>query len=111
MPWACTSRWSTKLWTTHVDDHASAGVTGSPVAHDGRLFVGVQGLSEEGRGSTGGYPCCTFRGSLVALDVSTGQQLWKTYTIDETAPRGKNKDGVSVCPGSAYIRSRLTRSK
>ena len=84
------------LWTTHVDDHASAGVTGSPVAHDGRLFVGVQGLSEEGRGSTGGYPCCTFRGSLVALDVSTGQQLWKTYTIDETAPRGKNKDGVQM---------------
>jgi polyvinyl alcohol dehydrogenase (cytochrome) len=84
------------LWTTHVDSHASAGVTGSPVVHDGRLFVGVQGLGEEGRGSTGGYQCCTFRGSLVALDVSTGKQLWKTYTIDESAPRGKNKDGVQM---------------
>jgi polyvinyl alcohol dehydrogenase (cytochrome) len=84
------------LWTTHVDSHASAGLTGSPVVHDGRLFIGVQGLSEEGRGSTGGYGCCTFRGSLVALDVSTGKQLWKTYTIDESTPRGKNKDGVQM---------------
>jgi polyvinyl alcohol dehydrogenase (cytochrome) len=84
------------LWTTHIDDHASAGITGSPVAHDDRLFVGVQGLGEEGRGSTGGYPCCTFRGSLVALDVSTGKQLWKTFTIDATAPRGRNKDGVQM---------------
>lgn len=84
------------LWTTHIDSHASAATTGSPVVHDGRLFIGVQGLSEEGRGSTGGYPCCTFRGSLVALDVSTGKQLWKTYTIDESQPRGKNKDGVQM---------------
>lgn len=84
------------LWMTHVDNHGSAAITGSPVVHDGRLFIGVQGLGEEGRGSTGGYPCCTFRGSLVALDVSTGKQLWKTYTIDESAPRGKNKDGVQM---------------
>jgi polyvinyl alcohol dehydrogenase (cytochrome) len=84
------------LWTTHVDSHASASITGSPIVHDGRLFVGVQGLSEEGRGSTGGYPCCSFRGSLVALDVSNGKQLWKTYTIDEAQPRGKNKDGVQM---------------
>jgi polyvinyl alcohol dehydrogenase (cytochrome) len=84
------------LWTTHIDDHASAGITGSPVVHDGRLFIGVQGLGEEGRGSTGGYPCCSFRGSLVALDVSTGKQLWKSFTIDASAPRGKNKDGVQM---------------
>jgi polyvinyl alcohol dehydrogenase (cytochrome) len=84
------------LWTTHVDGHASAGLTGSPVVHDGRLFIGVQGLSEEGRGSTRGYACCTFRGSLVALDVSTGKQLWKSYTIDESTARGQNKDGVQM---------------
>ncbi|HXC59681.1 MAG TPA: PQQ-binding-like beta-propeller repeat protein, partial [Steroidobacteraceae bacterium] len=85
-----------QLWTTHVDDHPSAGITGSPVVYDGRLFIGVQGLSEEGRGSTGGYACCTFRGSLNALDVSTGKVLWKTYTIEESRPRAKNKDGVQL---------------
>jgi polyvinyl alcohol dehydrogenase (cytochrome) len=85
-----------QIWTTRIDTHASAGITGSPVAHDGRLFVGTQGLGEEGRGSTAGYACCTFRGSLTALDTSTGRQLWKTYTIEEPRPRAKNKDGVQM---------------
>jgi polyvinyl alcohol dehydrogenase (cytochrome) len=84
------------LWTLKLDTHASAGITGSPVAHDGRVFVGVQGLSEEGRGASGGYACCTFRGSLSAVDVNTGKLLWKTYTVDESKPRAKNKDGVQM---------------
>jgi polyvinyl alcohol dehydrogenase (cytochrome) len=84
------------VWSTKVESHASAGITGSPVVYDGRLFVGVQGLGEEGRGSTGGYACCTFRGSLNALDTSTGKVLWKTYTIDEPKPRAKGKNGVQL---------------
>src|SRR5690606_1026691 len=71
------------LWKIKLDDHPNAGITGSPIAHDGRVFVGVQGLGEEGRGASGGYGCCTFRGSLSAVDVNTGKLLWKTYTVDE----------------------------
>ena len=37
---------------------------------------------EEG-GKPPGYGCCTFRGSLVALDVRAGEIIWKTYTIPE----------------------------
>jgi len=84
------------LWVQKIETHASAGITGAPIVYDGRLFVGTQGLGEEGRGSTNGYPCCTFRGSLSALDVSTGKVLWKTYTVGESKPRGKNKDGVQM---------------
>jgi polyvinyl alcohol dehydrogenase (cytochrome) len=84
------------LWTRRIDEHPSAGITGAPIAFDGRVFVGVQGLGEEGRGSTNGYGCCTFRGSLSALDINTGALLWKTYTIDENRPRAKNKDGVQM---------------
>jgi polyvinyl alcohol dehydrogenase (cytochrome) len=86
----------TPLWTRKVDEHASASITGSPVVHDGRVFVGVQGLSEEGRGATNNYPCCTFRGSLVALDAATGDIRWKTYTIDEPGPRAKSASGVQM---------------
>ena len=40
-----------------------------------------------------GHECCTFRGSVVALEAATGQQVWKTYTIDEAArPTKKNKE-------------------
>jgi polyvinyl alcohol dehydrogenase (cytochrome) len=85
-----------QVWTRKIEDHASAGITGAPIVYDGRLYVGVQGLGEEGRGSTNGYPCCTFRGSLNALDTSTGKVLWKTYTIDETKPRARDKNGVQM---------------
>jgi len=84
------------LWSLKIDDHASAGITGAPAVHDGRVFVGVQGLGEEGRGATNNNPCCTFRGSMSAVDVNTGKLLWKTWTIDEPKPRAKNAAGVQM---------------
>jgi polyvinyl alcohol dehydrogenase (cytochrome) len=49
--------------------------------------------------------CCTFRGSLVALDASTGTILWKTYTIAEPAkPGAMNTVGVQqMGPSGAGI--------
>ena len=85
-----------QLWTRHIDEHPSAAITGAPIIANGRLFIGVQGLGEEGRGATRGYSCCTFRGSLSALDTATGAVLWKTWTIDPPQPRAKNKDGVQM---------------
>ena len=54
------------------------------------------------------HECCTFRGSVSALDANTGAVIWKTYTMDEPKPRGKNKDGVQLWgpagPGSGRLR-------
>ena len=83
-----------ELWVRKVDEHRFAALTGAPTYHNGRLYVGVQGLNEEGQGGRPQYECCTFRGSVSALDANTGAVLWKRYTIDEPKPRGKNKDGV-----------------
>ena len=30
-----------------------------------------------------GYQCCSFRGSMLALDANTGKILWKTYMVDD----------------------------
>jgi polyvinyl alcohol dehydrogenase (cytochrome) len=79
-----------QVWTRKVDDHAAAAITGAPAIADGKVFVPVQGLNEEGTGGRGQTPCCTFRGSLVALDASTGAVVWKTYTVDEPKLRGRN---------------------
>jgi polyvinyl alcohol dehydrogenase (cytochrome) len=84
------------LWTRKVDDHPSAAITGSPTVFDGKVFVPVQGLNEEGQGGRGGYRCCTFRGSVTTLDANTGTVVWKHYTVDESKPRGNNKHGVEV---------------
>jgi len=85
-----------ELWVRKVDDHVAASLTGAPTVSGGTVFVPVQGLNEEGQGGTGKYPCCTFRGSLVALDANTGAVLWKTYTVDASQPRGTNKDGIQM---------------
>ena len=84
------------VWTRKVDDHTAASLTGTPALHAGRLYVPVQGLNEEGTGGRGGYQCCTFRGSLVALDANTGAVVWKTHTVDEPQPRAKNAQGVQM---------------
>jgi polyvinyl alcohol dehydrogenase (cytochrome) len=68
------------LWKQKVDPHPVARITGSPVFHDGKLFVPMASL-EEGTGRSPQYECCTFRGSLAALDGETGRQLWKSFTV------------------------------
>jgi polyvinyl alcohol dehydrogenase (cytochrome) len=69
------------LWTTKVDEHPLVRLTGSPVLHEGRLYVPTSSYEEGGRPP--GYACCTFRGSVVALDAGSGAVLWKSYTIRE----------------------------
>ncbi len=68
------------LWKVHVEDHPTARITGAPKLFEGKLYVPVAS-GEEGAGGNPKYPCCTFRGSVVALDAATGRQIWKTYVI------------------------------
>ncbi len=82
------------LWKVQVDPHASARITGAPRIFENRVYVPVAS-GEEGGGVSATYPCCTFRGSVAALDAATGRQIWKTYTIAEEPKQvGKNADGT-----------------
>lgn len=84
----------TELWRVKVDEHPYAGSTGSPTLYEGRLYVPTSGVGEEGRGGQAGYECCTFRGSVTALDASMGKVLWKSFSIPEApTPRGENGHG------------------
>jgi polyvinyl alcohol dehydrogenase (cytochrome) len=85
----------TLLWKVSVDQHPTARITGAPQVFEDRVYVPVAS-SEEGASSDAQYPCCSFRGSVVALDAATGRQVWKTWTIAEV-PKivSKNSNGVS----------------
>jgi polyvinyl alcohol dehydrogenase (cytochrome) len=84
------------IWKTEVDDFPVARVTGTPALHDGKLIVPVAS-GEEGTGANADYPCCRFRGSVVALDAATGERLWKTYTVARPPrPTAKNAIGVQL---------------
>ncbi|MBZ5556369.1 MAG: PQQ-binding-like beta-propeller repeat protein [Acidobacteriia bacterium] len=83
------------LWSRNVDEHPSAHITGTPALYKDRLYVPVAS-GEEGQGGNPKYECCTFRGSLVALDTTTGTLAWKSYTISADAkPVGKNAGGTT----------------
>ena len=82
------------FWQQRVDDHPNATITGTPVFHDGTLFVPVSSL-EVITASDAAYPCCTFRGSVVAMDAVDGRIRWRHYTIEQpAAERGTTSIGT-----------------
>ncbi|HUR36097.1 MAG TPA: PQQ-binding-like beta-propeller repeat protein [Vicinamibacterales bacterium] len=83
------------LWTRKVDEHPFGRVTGSPTLDEGRLYVPISSLEETAAGQPG-YECCSFRGSVEALEASTGAILWKTYLVPEPKPIGKNAAGTTL---------------
>lgn len=96
------------LWKKRVETHDAARLTGSPVAYQGIVFVPVAGW-EENRASDLDYECCTMRGSVVALRVHDGSQVWKTYMVDPPKEIGKNKAGrAQYGPSGAGIWSAPT---
>ncbi len=94
-----------QLWTMKVDSHPNAAMTAAPVVYQGRVYAAVSAVGEENRGNDPTYGCCTFRGSVSAIDASSGELRWKSYTIQqEPAPRGKSSAGVELMgPAGASI--------
>jgi polyvinyl alcohol dehydrogenase (cytochrome) len=85
-----------QLWKLQLDEHPAAKATSTPVFYNGRLYVGIASL-EEAMSVSPGYVCCTFRGSVSAVQASDGKVAWKTSMIEETPkPQPKNKQGASV---------------
>lgn len=68
------------LWKTKVESHVVARITAGLKLYDGKVFVPVSS-SEEFNSGTITYPCCTSRGSVVALDANTGKKIWQTYVV------------------------------
>jgi polyvinyl alcohol dehydrogenase (cytochrome) len=89
-----------QLWRVRVDAHPVARITAAVKYHDGRVYVPVSGSEEFSAGNID-YPCCTSRGAVVALDASTGKEIWKTYNVGEPKPWKQNPNGVQLYGPSA----------
>jgi polyvinyl alcohol dehydrogenase (cytochrome) len=81
------------LWKKRIEEHDAARLTGTPMAYRGNVFVPVASW-EETRSLDPSYPCCTFRGSVVALRISDGQQIWKSYLVPQARRTGQTKLGT-----------------
>src|SRR5450432_3006656 len=82
-------------WITKVDSHTAAIITGSPVVAGNVVYVGVSS-NEEGLATDPNYPCCSFRGSVVALEASTGHILWKRYMQPDNNGKADGYSGNAV---------------
>jgi polyvinyl alcohol dehydrogenase (cytochrome) len=99
----------TLLWKTQVDTHPLARIVGAPTLYGDHLYVAVSS-TEDGAAVNPSYSCCTFRGSVVALDIAGGRTLWKSYTVlEEPQPTRKNSAGIQEFgPAGAAISSAPT---
>src|SRR5262245_29390903 len=91
-------------WITNVEANPAAIIAAAPVFYGNTVYVGVSSL-EETLYRDPAYPCCSFRGSIVALDIYTGEIRWKRYT----APNRYSGNAIWAPPaidsrrGSLYL--------
>jgi polyvinyl alcohol dehydrogenase (cytochrome) len=107
--YAVDARTGELLWKTNIEPRLLAHITGATALYRGILYAGVAG-SEEIVSGDPHYPCCTYRGSLSALNANTGKIIWKTYTIpDEPKPTKRNSLGTQLwAPAGASLWSAPT---
>lgn len=67
-------------WKTQLDPSPLSVDTSSPVVFNGVIYLGVAS-TEEGAAASPAYPCCTSRGSVLAIREASGTIIWKHYTV------------------------------
>jgi polyvinyl alcohol dehydrogenase (cytochrome) len=72
------------IWSTSVGNHPFAIVTQSATVFDDVVYVGVASFEEAFAAFIPGYVCCSFQGSMMALDANTGAILWQTSMVPTT---------------------------
>lgn len=80
----------TQLWKTKPTDQFATLATAAPRYYKGVVYQPYSSF-EETIAADPKYTCCTFRGSVVALDAATGKTLWQSYTITDA----RQKSGPS----------------
>jgi polyvinyl alcohol dehydrogenase (cytochrome) len=85
-----------ELWVTKIFDHKVGRITGSATLHNGILYVPLS-ASEESQGPVAAYECCTFIGTVVAVNAADGKVLWTQSILNEKPhPTRKNAAGTQM---------------
>ncbi len=97
------------IWKKKIDNHQNATITGNLSLYKDRIYIPVSSTEVASAGNES-YTCCTFRGSMVALDVNDGAQIWKSYTINDPAiQQGTTSKGLPIMgPSGAPIWTAVT---
>lgn len=93
-----------QVWRARPEEHRAATITGTVALWENTVYVPVSSL-ETGSAEDPRYACCTFRGSVAALDAATGTKKWQAYSVqDEPKLVGKTAKGVDTfAPSGAPV--------
>lgn len=90
------------VYNTTIEDHFSATITTSPTLVGTLAIFGVSS-QEEYAAISPLYPCCSFRGSVVAVNVVTGAIVWKTYMLPDNNGLPGGYSGAAVWGSSPSV--------
>ena len=82
-----------ELWKSQIDPHPTASGFSSPTVFERFVIVGSSSVEEAGVAEG-----ATFRGSVVAFDRETGQELWRFYTVDPPFNGASVWSSISIDP-------------
>jgi polyvinyl alcohol dehydrogenase (cytochrome) len=91
------------MWSQTLDTHVAAIDTQSPVVYNGVVYVGSSSKEELFAGASATYPCCTFRGSIDAVSISSHQVLWRTYMTPANGGAPGGYSGAAVWSSTPAI--------
>nr|GLL34237.1 uncharacterized protein LOC109166343 [Ipomoea trifida] len=93
------------VWASQLDPRPLAVITASATCVDvpaGVCYVGVSSLEVV----LPAGECCTFRGSLVKVDIKRGKILWQTYTLPDNAGKVGGYSGAAIWGSSPAVDTR-----
>jgi polyvinyl alcohol dehydrogenase (cytochrome) len=88
----------TVVWRADLDTQKGSDVFGSPVAWNHKVYMGVS--AEFGEVND---PKVAVRGSVQALDATTGARAWKTYTVPPGSAGGAVWSTPAVDPSTGRV--------
>ncbi len=94
--YAVDARTGALVWKTRADEHPNAQITAAPHFYKNRLYVPISS-NEWAAAADPGYPCCSFRGGVAALDTRDGRIVWHAYSIPQV-PRATGEKNSAGAP-------------
>ena len=81
------------IWKTTVKNEPSNAVTGTPISHDGILYIPLTSM-EVATAGMDHYQCCKGSGQVVAISTEDGTEIWRHRVIQQEATeQGKSRTG------------------
>lgn len=88
-------------WQVRPNSHPWAAIYGSATPIGKYVAIGVSSNEWFAPSVVPGYPCCSFRGSVVLLDPKDGSIVWQTYFITP-AESANGSSGAPVWSTPTY---------